>query len=341
MEKILMTVLLLAAARPVSPAPPAPPVPPLATLATPADTARGRLAQLDGTLAVPGLEAEVEVRRDRFGVPHIYARSQHDLFLAQGYVVAQDRLFQMEMARRAGAGRLAEVLGPAAVERDRFARLLAYRGAGTAEWTSYAPDTREIVRAFVAGVNAYIAEVHDRPPIEFSLLGIAPQPWTEEVVLDRMAALAMTGNALSEVHRAHLVAVMGAAAVEKLWPGDPPHRLDPVPGLDLNGIDAGSLGAARDAYGPPPYPHLTGSNDWVVSGKRTASGKPLLANDPHRALTLPSRGPGVERHRRRRAPPAGGRRRAQRADRLRLHRRRHGPAGRLCRSGRPLRRGDP
>ena len=140
------------------------------SLSTPplAEQARGRLAQLDGTVAVPGLGAEVEVRRDRYGVPHIYARSQHDLFLAQGYVVAQDRLFQMEMARRAGEGRLAEVLGPAAVERDRFARLLAYRGDRSAEWASYAPDAREIVGAFVAGVNAYIAQVKDHPPIEFS-----------------------------------------------------------------------------------------------------------------------------------------------------------------------------
>ncbi|HEV7519281.1 MAG TPA: penicillin acylase family protein, partial [Thermoanaerobaculia bacterium] len=117
---------------------------------------------------------------------------------------------------------------------------------------------------------------------------VVPEPWSEEVPIARMAALAMTGNALSEVHRAHLVSVLGAAAVEQLWPGDPPRPLDPVPGLDYTGIDARSLGAAGDAYGPPPYPHLTGSNDWVIAGKRTASGKPILANDPHRALTLPS-----------------------------------------------------
>jgi penicillin amidase len=273
--------LLLAALAPATPTP----TPSLA------EQAKGRLARLDGTIALPGLTAEVEVRRDRFGVPHIYARNQHDLFLAQGYVVAQDRFFQMEMARRAGEGRLAEVLGPAAVERDRFARLLAYRGDPAAEWASYAPDAREIVRAFVAGVNAYIAEIRQHPeraPVELALLGVAPEPWSEEVPIARMPALAMTGNALSEVHRAHLVSVLGAATVEKLWPGDPPRPLDPVPGLDYTGIDAKSLGAAQDAYGPPPFPHLTGSNDWVIAGQRTASGKPILANDPHRALTLPS-----------------------------------------------------
>jgi penicillin amidase len=288
---LALLLVALASTSPGSPASPTSPTSP-ASPASPgrplAEQAKGRLARLDGTVAVPGLTAAVEVRRDRFGVPHIYAGNQHDLFLAQGYVVAQDRLFQMEMSRRAGEGRLAEALGPAAVERDRFARLLAYHGDAAAEWASYAPDAKEIVAAFVAGVNAYIAEVREHPeraPVEFSLLGIAPEPWTETVPLDRMAALAMTGNALSELHRAHLVSLMGAAAVEKLWPGDPPHPFDPVPGLDYTGIDIGSFGRA---YAPPPYPHLEGSNDWVVSGKRTATGKPILANDPHRALTLPS-----------------------------------------------------
>jgi penicillin G amidase len=255
------------------------------------EAAKARLARLDGTVALAGLAAPVEVRRDRYGVPHIYAQSQADLFFAQGYVVSQDRFFQMEMARRAAEGRLAEVLGPAAVERDRFARLLAYRGDREAEWASYAPDAREIARAFVAGVNAYIASLRAHPetaPVELALLGITPEPWTEEVPLARLPALAMTGNALSEVQRAHLVTLLGAATVERLWPGDPPRALDPVPGLDYAGIDVASLGAAREAYGPLPYPHLTGSNDWVIAGARTATGKPILANDPHRALTLPS-----------------------------------------------------
>ena len=138
------------------------------------DSARARLAQIDGAVEVAALDSAVLVRRDRWGVPHIYAKTQHDLFFAQGYVAAQDRLWQMEMWRRIGEGRLAEVIGPSAVERDRFARLLKYRGDMQLEWASYAPDAREIVRAFVAGVNAYIAAVRARPPIEFTLLGIGP-----------------------------------------------------------------------------------------------------------------------------------------------------------------------
>ena len=251
------------------------------------DSARARLARLDGEVRLAGLDSVVEVRRDRWGVPHIYAKTARDLFFAQGYVVAQDRLWQMEMWRRAGEGRLAEILGPAFVERDRTARLLKYRGDPAAEWASYAPDAREIVRAFVRGVNALIAEVKDRPPIEFSLLGAAPSPWDETVPLQRMGALAMTGNAGDEVARARLLVRLGKARLEALWPTDPRRALDPVPGLDLSGIGAGSLGAAA-ADATIPFSRREGSNNWVVSGAKTATGKPLLANDPHRAVALPS-----------------------------------------------------
>jgi penicillin amidase len=252
------------------------------------DSARARLARLDGTVAVAGLDSAVEVRRDRWGVPHIYARTQHDLFLAQGYVAAQDRLFQMELWRRAGEGRLAEVLGPAHVDRDRFARLFRYRGDMAAEWASYAPDAREIVAAFVDGVNAYIAEVRDRPPIEFALLGFAPEPWTPEVPLNRMAGLAMTDNARREVLRAQLVRLLGRERAEAVWPTDPYRRLDPAPGLDLAGIDSLALGAAWAAYRGVDLERLEGSNNWAVSGAKTATGKPLLANDPHRTIAVPA-----------------------------------------------------
>src|SRR5690349_10169765 len=161
------------------------------------DTARARLARLDGRTTVPGLDSAVEVRRDRWGVPHIYARTPHDVFFAQGYVAAQDRLFQMEIWRRAGEGRLAEVLGPAYVNRDRLARLFRYRGDMTAEWNSYAPDTRQLVTAFVDGVNAYIAEVRSdssKLPIEFSLLGFVPERWAPTVPLTRVTSLSGVGN---------------------------------------------------------------------------------------------------------------------------------------------------
>ncbi|MBI3504341.1 MAG: penicillin acylase family protein [Proteobacteria bacterium] len=253
-----------------------------------AERARARLARLDGTVTLPALDSAVEVRRDRWGVPHIYAKTQHDLFFAQGYVVAQDRLFQLEMWRRMGEGRLAEVLGPSAVGRDRIARLLAYRGDWNAEYRSYASDTRAILEAFTAGLNAYIAEVRDHPPIEFDLLGIKPEPWSPDVPLQRMAALSMTGNALTELMRAQLVAALGAERVDQLFPADPPRKHDPVRGLDYSGIDQSMFADFAAAQDGMAYPRIQGSNNWVVSGKHTASGKPLLANDPHRTIGNPS-----------------------------------------------------
>jgi penicillin amidase len=251
------------------------------------DSARARLPVLDGEIVVPGLDSAVEVRRDRWGIPHIYARTTHDLFFAQGYVVAQDRLWQMEMWRRAGEGTLAEVLGPSFVERDRTARLLRYRGDLELEWSSYAPDARAIITAFVEGVNARIREVRDRPPIEFTLLGFQPEPWDVTVPLQRLGAMAMTENALEEVRRAALITLLGKARTEALQPTDPSRPLDPAPGLSLTGISAASLGGIA-AGSTIPYERLEGSNNWVVSGARTRSGKPLLANDPHRSLSVPS-----------------------------------------------------
>src|SRR5258708_3424953 len=139
------------------------------------------LAVVSGQLRMPGLEKPVNVLRDRWGVAHIYARNQHDLFFAQGFVAAQDRLFQMELWKRAGQGRLAEILGPSAVERDYGARLLRYRGDMQAEFASYAPDAREILRAFTDGINAYIAQRSGSGlPLEFQLAGFAPEPWKPE-----------------------------------------------------------------------------------------------------------------------------------------------------------------
>ncbi|MGC2672745.1 MAG: penicillin acylase family protein, partial [Candidatus Acidiferrum sp.] len=135
--------------------------------------AKAALAQIRGTLNLPGLQQSVRVQRDRWGVAHIYAQNQHDLFFAQGFIVAQDRLFQMELWKRSGQGRLGEILGPSAVQRDINARLLQYRGDMDAEYKSYAPDTKQILEAFTSGINAYIEEIQ-KPggrglPIEFQL----------------------------------------------------------------------------------------------------------------------------------------------------------------------------
>ncbi|HTG36600.1 MAG TPA: penicillin acylase family protein [Thermoanaerobaculia bacterium] len=257
--------------------------------------AKAALAQTSGTLRVPGLARPVTVLRDRWGVPHIYAETQDDLFFAQGFVAAQDRLWQMEIWRRTGEGRLAEVLGPEAVERDRFARLLRYRGDLDAEYQSYAPDARGIIEAFVRGVNAFIASSSDRPPIEFELAGFRPEPWTPEVCLTRMAGFGMTGNASMEVLRAKLGAALGWQLADEVIPTAPPRPLESQPRIGLEGIDDKLLALPNAAFAPLLFKPQDGgkrpqdgSNNWVVDGSLSATGKPLLANDPHRALTLPS-----------------------------------------------------
>jgi penicillin amidase len=250
--------------------------------------ATASLSQTTGTIAVDGLRKPVEVIRDRWGVPHIYAETTEDLFFAQGFVAAQDRLWQMELWRRTGEGKLAEVLGPSAIERDKFARLMRYRGDMTAEWNSYAPDAKAIIESFVRGVNACIANAGNRLPIEFLLTGIRPEPWTPEVCLARMAGYVMTSNASRELLRAQLINLMGAEKTADLIETDPPKKLEVPLGLDLTGITNKILAGATAASARVSLGESEGSNNWVVDGSMSATGKPLLANDPHRPVTLPS-----------------------------------------------------
>ncbi len=256
--------------------------------------AKAALAVIRGTLNAHGLQQTVRVQRDRWGVAHIYAQNQHDLFFAQGFVVAQDRLFQMELWKRSGQGRLAEILGRAFVQRDVNARLLRYRGDMDAEYKSYAPDTKEILEAFISGINAYIAEIQ-KPggiglPLEFQLAGFKPEPWKPEDCLNRLAAYSMTGNGASELYNAQLVALLGPEKAAELLELDPPVKLDPSPGVDFSGLSPALLENLVGSDVPLHFPEtpIQGSNNWTVSGALTATGKPFLANDPHRVIAEPS-----------------------------------------------------
>ena len=256
-----------------------------------ADRAKASVSMIQGTIKTPGLQKPVKVLRDRWGVAHIYAQNQHDLFFAQGYVVAQDRLFQMELWKRSGQGRLAEVLGPEALGRDKFARLLRYGGDMKAEYESYSPDTRVILEAFTSGINAYIAQrLKNGLPLEFQIAKFKPEPWKPEDCLNRMAAFAMTGNVFRELQHAQMVAAVGAEKAAELSDFNPPVKLDPAPGADFSGLSAKLLTGlvGSDTRIEFPGKALEGSNNWSVSGKLTKSGKPLLANDPHRVIAEPS-----------------------------------------------------
>jgi penicillin amidase len=256
--------------------------------------AQTALAEIRGTLHAQGLHQPVRVQRDKWGVAHIYATDEHDLFFAQGFVAAQDRLFQMEIWKRAGLGRLAEILGPAAVERDTQARRLRYRGDLRAEYASYGPNTFAILRAFTDGINAYIkliqADGGKGLPIEFQIAGFHPEPWQPTDCLNRLAAYSMTGNASSELLHAQLVALVGPEQANSLSSFQPSTRLTPAPGVDFTGLSPALLAnvVSGDERIPFPASTLRESNNWTVSGTLTDTGKPLLANDPHRVIAEPS-----------------------------------------------------
>jgi penicillin amidase len=256
--------------------------------------ARKVVAVVSGELRVPGLRKPVHVLRDKWGVAHIYAQNQHDLFFAQGVVAAQDRLFQMEVWKRAGQGRLSAILGPAALQRDINARALQYRGDMQAEYASYSPDTQAILTAFTDGINAYIAALKAPGsagmPIEFQLAGFAPDAWHPQDCLNRMAAYSMTENAIDELTHARALTELGAQKAAKAFHFDPPVALDPAPGVDLPGLSPELLKnlVGSDKRIEFPGRPREGSNNWTISGALTASGKPVLANDPHRVMALPS-----------------------------------------------------
>ncbi len=265
---------------------------------------------------IDGLLDEVEVLRDNYGINHIYANNQSDLFFMQGYLAAKDRLFQFEIWRRQATGTVAEIFGDDELERDIGTRLFKFRGNMVDELNHYHEDGFEIVSSFVSGINKYIEEVNKTPsqlPIEFKLLGIMPEKWTNEDVISRHQGL--LGNIDQELNIGRAVSLIGVEKVKELmWfhPKDPDIRLD----NDLKYEDLKQdILRLYNAYREPiefkkhyildKYQsedeitftksniHINddysiGSNNWAISGNKSFNGFPLLANDPHRSLSNPS-----------------------------------------------------
>ena len=266
------------------------------------------------TLAVPGLAQPVEIVKDHWGISHIYAQTEADLFFAQGYNVARDRLFQLEMWRRQATGTVAEILGKKELKRDIGNRLFQYRADLSNELNWYHPRSAAIVEAFVKGINAYIGETEKNLALltpEFKILGIQPGKWTAAVVLSRFNAL--LGNIDEELSTALAIKTIGIDKVkdiEYFQPADPNLEIDPAIDtsllsnqiLDLYHAFRTPLRFTPDEVlpeyrNPKPVANLSlgfdpakyiGSNNWVVSGKLTAGGYPLMMNDPHRMLEAPS-----------------------------------------------------
>lgn len=250
--------------------------------------------EIDGRLAVPGLSAPVEIVRVEPGVPHIYAKNPHDLFFAQGYVHAQDRLWQMELNRTVGAGQLSALFGEAALPLDKVMYVLGIKRAAEKDWQVLSPETRAILTAYADGVNAYISTHSGRLPIEFTILGVKARPWTpiDSLTWGKLMSLNLSLNHAFEISRTHLIAKLGEPAARRLLAPYPEGSPIIVPNSVPSGAPASAPLAGLAAL--PGFGRITGttpawgSNGWVVAGSRTKSGKPLLANDTHLGLQMPS-----------------------------------------------------
>ena len=256
------------------------------------------LPQTEGRLVLAGAQAEIRIERDEHGIPSIQAASLRDAMYGLGVVHAQDRLWQMETHRRIGAGRLAEAFGEAAVETDRFLRVLGVRRVAAVQWAQVSPASREMLLAYTDGVNAVINSLKARPP-EFVILGLQPEPWTPEDSLAWaiMMAWDLGANWQTELIRLRLALKLPKARIDQLlppYPGEPvPASMDYVAfyrSLKLDGQQALAEPALLRLMAAAPESEVegVGSNSWVLAGSRTSTGKPLLASDPHLKLSSPA-----------------------------------------------------
>ncbi|CDZ29768.1 penicillin acylase family protein [Neorhizobium galegae] len=274
-------------------------------------------APANTTFRLPGLEARAEIRIDRWGIPHIKAENEKDLFFVQGFNAARDRLWQLDLWRKRGLGLLAGDFGPGYLAQDHAARHFLYRGDMAPEWTAYAPDTQAICTAFAAGINAYVRLCDAEParlPPEFDLFGTRPSRWEPADVV-RIRSHALTRNGISEILRANIMALADAETDLLRFELAPPVSPRPEQGISLADIplaaarlfklataavtfDKARLAAPLDDVWK--WTDVTdlgdivqaiteeGSNNWAVHGSRTETGRPILASDPHRAHAVPS-----------------------------------------------------
>ncbi len=269
---------------------------------------RRSLPQTDGVITVNGISAPVDIIRDADSVTHVIGATKLDVYFGLGYAHAQDRLWQMEFQRRVGMGRLSEIFGAASLGTDRFLRTLGTGRAARSAWTALPDDTKTQLNAYVAGINAFIATHHGSAlPLEFTLLRYEPEPWTGPDVLAwvKMMAWDLSKNYSFELLRHDMDALLGPDRAAALFPpyrekgltilsaadmpwASPAPTVNRAPASARQSPAPGSLSAAFASVQIPGAGAALGSNNWVVDGTMTASGKPLLANDPHLDAQIPS-----------------------------------------------------
>jgi penicillin amidase len=283
------------------------------------------LPQTSGTLQVSGLDGTVSVLRDTYGVPHITANDLHDVIFAQGYVTAQDRLFQLEFNRRVAQGRLAEMFGSgpdrSLVDADAFLRTLGMYAAAQTELAGLDATTRDELQAYADGVNAFVGSHHDSLPLEFTVLGVTPDPWKpiDSLAYGRVVAYSLDGTWNTKYARAIVTAKTNIETARTLFPPYPAENPTLIP-TRLGGFASARGATPQQASAPamvdapsatelqafaqlsPALLHGAdvvrdllgdvhdglGSNNWVVDGAKSATGKPLLANDPHLGIRMPA-----------------------------------------------------
>lgn len=248
---------------------------------------RSALPQTDGRIVLAGPKAEIRIERDADGVPRIVAQDDEDLAFGLGFVHAQERLFQMELQRRYGAGRLAEIFGPQAVATDRQIRVLGLYRAAQAEIPFLSTEMVQALDAYAAGVNAFLSSRRGALPLEFLLLRFAPEPWqpADSLVWGKLMAIQLGGNYRGELLRARMARAIPAADLAFLfpeYPKDAPTTLAEMAPI-YRRLALDELYEAMPVMVGPHY----ASNNWVVDGRHSASGKPILANDPHLAFSAP------------------------------------------------------
>lgn len=280
-------------------------------------TARRPFPTTDGRVTVPGLREEVNIYWDEYGIPHIYANNQDDLFFAQGYVHAQDRFWQMEFWRHIGQGRLSEIVGEATVESDMFIRTFGWNRIAADMLAYYEAETLEVMAildAYSAGVNAYVDTHRNELSLNYTILGLVNEPWEIEPwtpinTLSWAVVMSdnLSGNWSEEIDRTNLVKTLGESTVANLLPlypfdkrpviaptadlvNDLPQALRPggaTTAIEWHRVNTRvrTQPALTQALGSGPF---LGSNNWVVAGEHTATGLPLLANDPHLGIQMPA-----------------------------------------------------
>ena len=252
---------------------------------------KSAIPSLTGSVQLRGLQGTVKVFRDRYGIPHMKAESELDAFFAQGFVTAQDRLWHMEYDRRRGSGRWAEAVGESGVAQDKMMRRFRLEASAKADYQVMDPHTKDVFDAYAAGVNAFITS-GDALPVEYRITRLEPEPWQpwDGLTAYKVRHISM-GVFESKVWRARMVREMGPEAAGKLFPGfEPGYLMILPPGSTSPGpLDEGLKELAEGAAGLNHLNEMdTGSNSWVLCGAETATGKPILAGDSHRALDTPS-----------------------------------------------------